>query len=254
MIKKIISIIIMLLMITALPLQAFAMAEVSVELPFTVANINGTVVIEAVDGAPLPELTEFKDVANGVFKLSFSQPDTYRYRVYQQIPENTNGVVFDKTVYKITLIVLSDDEGILQSVCTISIDGSAEKQENIRFENELPKDEESTTNQTTAPPNNNEQTTAPSDDNEQTSNPSDNSTQTTLPPNGTEQTTPPPSDNNNNDQNPNSPNDSSQSDSSQNPPPNTGDNSNLGLLIMISVLSLAGIFMMLFAIRREKAK
>lgn len=263
MIKKFISIIIMLFMIATLPLQAFAMAEVSVELPFAVENFNGTVVIEAVDGSPLPERTEFQDVADGTFKFSFSQPDTYRYRVYQQIPENTNGVIFDKTVYKITLTVLSDAEGILQSVCTISIDGSAEKKEAILFENRFSNDKETTTEQTTVPPDHNEQTSASPDDSEQTtapsngngqnSNPSDHSTQTTLPANGTEQTTPPPNDNNN-DQNSTSPNDSSQGDNAQNPTPNTGDNGNLGLWMTISVLSLAGIFVMLFAARREKVR
>lgn len=154
--KKIISIVIMLIMLTMLPLQAFAMEEVSVELPFAVDKINGTVVIEAVDGAPLPELTEFNDVAEGVFKLSFTQPDTYHYRVYQHIPENTDGVIYDQKVYNVVVSVFSDEEGKLYSVCTVSIDGFSEKREKVVFSNSIPYEEEETTAQTTLP-----NTTAP---------------------------------------------------------------------------------------------
>lgn len=209
--KKFISIVITLVMILALPMQAFAMAEVSAELPFSVENVGGTVVIEAVDGAPLPELTVLKDVTGGVFKLSFSQPDTYRYRVYQQVPENANGVIYDTKVYNVAVSVLADDEGALNCVFTISVDGFAEKRESIVFVNELPKADEDSSGQTSTVPN--------------------STTQTTLPPSET-----------------------TQPSTSQSETPDTGDNGNLGMWLLLSALSLAGLFIVLFAARRKKAK
>ena len=179
--KKITAIVFILIMLAALPLKAFAMTEVSVELPFVVENNKGTVVIEAVDDAPLPEVTEFKDIAEGVFALSYTQPDTYRYRVYQLITDNTSDVVYDKTVYNVVVSVLSDDDGTLHTVYTISIDGDAEKQDAIAFENYEPADNTFT----------------------------------------------------------------------QEPNPQTGDNSNLGLWLVISLVSLAGIIILLFAKRRK---
>lgn len=229
--KKFISIIITLVMILTLPMQAFAMAEVSAELPFSVENVGGTVVIEAVDGAPLPELTVLKDVTGGVFKLSFSQPDTYRYRVYQQVPENANGVIYDTKVYNIAVSVLSDDEGALNCVFTISVDGSAEKRESIVFVNELPKADEDPSGQTSTAPNSTTQTTLP---------PSD-TTQTTLPPSDTTQTTL-------------QPNETTQPSTSQPETPDTGDNGNFGMWLLLSALSLAGIFIVFFAARREKVR
>lgn len=209
--KKFISIVITLVMILALPMQAFAMAEVSAELPFSVENVGGTVVIEAVDGAPLPELTVLKDVTGGVFKLSFSQPDTYRYRVYQQVPENANGVIYDTKVYNVAVSVLADDEGVLNCVFTISLDGSAEKHEGIVFVNELPKADEDPPGQTSTAPN--------------------STTQTTLPPSET-----------------------TQPSTSQPETPDTGDNGNLGMWLLLSALSLAGLFIVLFAARRKKTR
>ena len=209
--KKFISIVITLVMILALPMQAFAMAEVSAELPFSVENVGGTVVIEAVDGAPLPELTVMKDVTGGVFKLSFSQPDTYRYRVYQQVPENANGVIYDTKVYNVVVSVLADDEGALNCVFTISVDGFAEKHEGIVFGNELPKADEDPPGQTSTAPN--------------------GTTQTTLPPNET-----------------------TQPSTAQPETPDTGDNGNLGMWLLLSALSLAGLFIILFAALRKKVR
>lgn len=136
--KKIITIVIMLIMLTAPALKVFGMTEISVELPFVVENINGTVVIEAVDDAPLPEVTEFKDVAEGVFVFSYTQPDTHHYRIHQQMPANSDDVIYDSTVYNVAVYVLSDDDGALYAVYAISIDGFAEKQESVSFENRIP--------------------------------------------------------------------------------------------------------------------
>ena len=239
--KKFVSIVITLVMILALPLQAFAMAEVSAELPFSVENVGGTVVIEGVDGAPLPELTVLKDVTGGVFKLSFSQPDTYRYRVYQQVPENANGVIYDTKVYNVTVSVLADNEGALNCVFTISIDGFAEKHESIVFVNELPEADEDPPGQTSTAPNSTTQTTLPPSDTTQTTLPPSDTTQTTLPSSDTTQTTL-------------SPNETTQTSTSQPETPDTGDNGNLGMWLLLSALSLAGLFMVLFAARREKVR
>lgn len=231
----------------ALPLQAYAMAEVSVELPFTVEDINGTVVIEAIDGAPLPEVTEFKDVTEGVFKISYTQPDTYYYRIYQQIPDNADTVNYDTTVYRVAVFVLSDDEGVLNAVYSISIEGKAEKQESIVFENSIPRENdtttENTTEQTTAKP----ETTQP--DTTQTATEQATVEQTTVTPPSTteaedEQSTAP---------QPPEAEITTVPTTPQAATPNTGDNNNLGIWIGISVLSLVGILVLLIAGRRKKA-
>ena len=198
------AIVVMVIMLAVLPLQALAMTEVSVELPFVVENVKGTVIIEAVDSAPLPEVTEFRDVSEGMFVISYTQPDTHHYRIYQQIPEtNTNDVIHDTTVYNVTVFVLSDDDGNLHTAFTISIDGNVEKQESVIFENKTP--DETTSQDTTS-----ENTTLPST--------------------------------------------TSQNTTSQDSHPQTGDTSNLGLWLILSVISLAGILILLFARRREKDK
>ena len=195
----------------------------------------------------MPEITEFRNVTEGVFKISYTQPDTYYYRIYQEIPDNADNVNYDTTVYRAAVFVLSDDEGVLNAVCSISIEGKAEKQEGIVFKNRIPRENDTTnppaTEQTTAKP----ETTQP--DTTQTATEQATVEQTTVTPPSTtqtedEQTTAP---------QPPEAEITTVPTTAQAATPNTGDNNNLGIWIGISVLSLAGILILLIAWRRKKS-
>lgn len=135
--KWIITAVFLCLSLALMPLQAFAMEGVSAELPFTVENTTGTVVIEAVDGAPLPEQTEFAGVTEGKFILSFEDPGDYAYKVYQK-PGTEAGVTYDKTIYDAVVSVFVNEEDEPYTVVTLSIAGDTLKPEKIKFTNLLP--------------------------------------------------------------------------------------------------------------------
>ena len=127
----------LLLLMVLMPMQAFAMEEVTVEIPFTIENASGTAVIEAIDGAPLPEETEFASVTEGVFALSYGEPGDYAYKIYQK-PGEVAGVTYDETVYDVVVSVFVNEEEGLYTVVTISIAGDANKPESVVFTNILP--------------------------------------------------------------------------------------------------------------------
>ena len=60
------------------------------------------------ENAPLPEETIIT-VANGsfgVFRISVNEPDTFTYKIYEEIPENKNkNINYDRRVYTLTVFV-----------------------------------------------------------------------------------------------------------------------------------------------------
>lgn len=126
----------LLLLIMAMPLQAFAMESVTAEIPFFVANISGTVVIESIDDAPLPEVTEFENVSNGTFEICYTEPNDYYYKLYQ-IPGSQYEVIYDEKVYSVIVSIFVDENGELYPVITVSIDGSDHKPDKIVFMNSV---------------------------------------------------------------------------------------------------------------------
>ena len=135
--KKLITMILLLLLLLAIPIQVFAVEAATAEISFTVKNAPGTVVMEAVNGAPLPEQTVFKGVSAGKFEISFTEPGDYYYKVYQN-PGTEQGVTYDSTVYTVFISVFLDENGVLYSVTAVNIEQSAQKAEDIEFENILP--------------------------------------------------------------------------------------------------------------------
>lgn len=130
----------LLLFLSVMQIPVFAAENTVVELPFTIENTPGTVVIEPLDGAPAPAQEQFTEVTEGRFALSFSDPGDYRYRIYQK-PGTLPCVTYDETVYDVMISVFVDDNGSLYSVTVLSIDGEAHKPEQVVFTNEaLPAD------------------------------------------------------------------------------------------------------------------
>ena len=137
--KSLISTILLVLFLMAMPICAMAMGSVTVEFSFTVENTPGTVVIEAVDGAPLPAQTEFKDAQEGTFSLTFSEPGYYAYKVYQK--QNLNDYTayyefYDDTVYDVVVSVFLNENNELYGIVTASIPGDSYKPDEIVFVND----------------------------------------------------------------------------------------------------------------------
>lgn len=134
--KKLISMILLLLLTLAMPFQANASGAATAEIPFAVKNASGTVVIEAVDGAPLPKQTEFEGVSTGKFEFSFTRPGEYCYKVYEKTGTE-QGVTYDGTVYSVCIAVFSNNDGSLYSVTAVNVEDSSQKAEIVEFENTL---------------------------------------------------------------------------------------------------------------------
>lgn len=135
--KKLITMILLLLLLLAIPIQVFAMEAATAEISFTVKNAPGTVVVEAVNDAPLPEQTVFEGVSSGKFEISFTEPGDYYYKVYQNQGAEQY-VTYDSTVYTVCISVFLDENGVLYSATAVNIEQSAQKAENVEFENILP--------------------------------------------------------------------------------------------------------------------
>ena len=134
--KKLISMILLLLLMLAMPFQVFAEGTATAEIPFAVKNASGTVIIEAVDGAPLPKQTEFEGVIEGKFEFSFTKPGEYYYKVYQK-SGTEQGVTYDSTVYSVCIAVFSNNDGSLYSITAVNVEDSSQKAEIAEFENTL---------------------------------------------------------------------------------------------------------------------
>lgn len=128
-----------MLIMAMLPIQALAMDSVTVEVSFTVENTPGTVVIEAVGGAPVPAQTEMSDVLEGTFDLTFNEPGNYAYKVYQKqgLDDYTAYYkTYDDTVYDVVVSVFWNEQNELYGVVTASIPGDSYKPGEIVFVNE----------------------------------------------------------------------------------------------------------------------
>lgn len=133
--KKFLMLLVSFVLMITMFVPVFAMKNVSTEIAFTVDGPNdGKVVIEAIDDAPLPEITEYKNVTEGSFKIEYSEPETYKYKVYQ-IAGTENDVKYDDTVYNVTVSVMTNDDGDLYTVVTICVGDDTHKPESIKFEN-----------------------------------------------------------------------------------------------------------------------
>lgn len=129
--KRSIMLLIVLLLVIV---QAYAMESATAEVSFTVDNAPGTVYIEAVGDAPLPEVKEYEGIYNGSFKMTYVEPDTYYYTIRQKAGSEKN-YEYDNTVYNVIVTVLSDEQGNLSTLVVASKEGDAHKPDGVAFEN-----------------------------------------------------------------------------------------------------------------------
>ena len=115
----------LLLIVLAAPAQVLAFDAVIAEIPFTVEYEPGTVVIEALDGAPAPTPAEFEGAASGTFQVTFSTPGNYYYSICQKEGTNPN-VVYSDTVYTVRVTVWTEDQQLLAAVSAY-VDEEAEE-------------------------------------------------------------------------------------------------------------------------------
>lgn len=135
MIKKycIVLVLLLLLMVT-MPFTAFAMEGITVRIPFSVEKAPGTIVIKAIDDAPIPVMTEFTNVTEGEFEIDFTEPGDYYYSI-RQLVGTAQSITYDETVYTALVSVFADENGELYAVLTVSAAGHSHKPERIVFTN-----------------------------------------------------------------------------------------------------------------------
>lgn len=120
-----------LLLLQLLPLQVLAADEyATAKIPFTVENAPGTVVLEALDGAPLPEQAELENTTGGVFEIIFTEPGDYYYTV-RQIPGYQQGYYYDLTVYEVHVQVAYSASDALEANVNTNKEGSPYKSDII---------------------------------------------------------------------------------------------------------------------------
>ena len=134
--RWLIGIVFLLLLTVAMPVQALAMESVTVEIPFTVENTPGTVVMEALYGAPVPAQSEFAGVSEGTFALSYDEPGDYIYAVRQE-PGGEAGVTYDGFEYSVIVSVFVNDDDRLNAMATVVAEGDSHKPDSITFTNVL---------------------------------------------------------------------------------------------------------------------
>lgn len=76
---------------------------------------------------------EVEDNKSGSFKISFNEPGEYEYKIYQKTGTN-DCVEYDEKVYHATIMVM-DNNGKLDTVLSIKIEGVNTKPEKVQFVN-----------------------------------------------------------------------------------------------------------------------
>ena len=119
-----------------------AETDVEVSIPVTVKEVAGTVVMEAEESdAPLPEQTELQigtDENQKFGPIRYSEPEDYHYKIYQRTGNEEN-VIYDTTVYEVTVRVTNSDAGELEAVVWCRKDGEESKSDQIIFSNSVKK-------------------------------------------------------------------------------------------------------------------
>ena len=119
-------------------------AETNVEasIPVTVREAAGTVIMEAEESdAPLPEQTELPigtDKNQQFGPIRYSEPEDYHYKIYQRTGNEKN-VIYDTTVYEVTVRVTNSAAGELEAVVWCRKDGEESKADQIVFSNSVKK-------------------------------------------------------------------------------------------------------------------
>ena len=124
----------LLLLVLAAPMLASADRSMTASISFTIENISGTVIMEALDGAPAPSTSRYDDISEGVFEITFTEPGNFFYRVYQQAGTLSN-VYYDPIIYNVGIYVYTGEDGNLQYSIVLSVEGNDHKPDRIVFRN-----------------------------------------------------------------------------------------------------------------------
>lgn len=128
-------------------LPAYAATE-SVELSIEVENIvegdtppsaeDFTFILEAVDGAPMPESSTItiSGTDTGYFlPITYTEPETCHY-ILREITGSTKGYTYDDRIYDVTVQVITDETGTLHASMYVCEQGSEFKTETVKFVNQ----------------------------------------------------------------------------------------------------------------------
>ncbi|MDO5418417.1 MAG: FctA domain-containing protein [Lachnospiraceae bacterium] len=138
------------LAVLMLPMTVFAMEvdhPVSIPVEITVSgtsvptDVEYKLVLEAIDNAPMPEMSEIsiKDGGKAAFgPITYTVPDNYHYKIYQK-SEAKDNFTYDNTVYEVTVQVLNDGKGGFKANVVGSKDGSSGKPADFKFVNSYKK-------------------------------------------------------------------------------------------------------------------
>ena len=103
------------------------------------AHQNEIVIEPMNENNPMPgdnqkkSIIEVEDNKSGSFKISFNEPGEYEYKIYQKTGTN-DCVEYDEKVYHATIMVM-DNNGKLDTVLSIKIEGVNTKPEKVQFVN-----------------------------------------------------------------------------------------------------------------------
>lgn len=134
--------------ISGITVYADAKAPVAeINIPVTVRNASGKVMLEAVEpDAPMPDQTELligKNEKQSFGPISYEVPGDYHYKIYQRSgndKNNAENVVWDSTVYEVTVRVTSSTAKELEAVIWCQKEGAEGKTEDITFLNTVKKE------------------------------------------------------------------------------------------------------------------
>lgn len=105
-----------------------------------------TLVLEAVDNAPLPEETELSVTGAGTVSfgpVTYTTPGDYNYKVTQKAG-STENMTYDTAVIDVTVRVLCNEEGNLEANIWAIRDGNEQKLDEIKFTNTYTEPEKKT--------------------------------------------------------------------------------------------------------------
>lgn len=142
--KTFLSIMLALLLLLACVGTSFALARepLSFALPITVSGNRDDepcdFVIEAMDGAPLPESVILSIHGNGHFnfrEIKFTAPGLYHYKVYQKPGQNAD-CIYDESVFEICVTVANNEhyDGFTTEFSAY-LEGEAAKSPGVEFRN-----------------------------------------------------------------------------------------------------------------------
>ena len=92
-------------------------------------------VLEAMDGAPLPEQNTITVTGAGIGtfpSIPYTEPGDFHYTL-QEKPGNAEGYTYDPTVYRVTVQVSADADGTLRAAVYLSVSDTQGKPANAVF-------------------------------------------------------------------------------------------------------------------------